>query len=240
MTIRPSFSTLLSSIVILAAFTALCALGIWQVKRLAWKEGIISKLDAAYAHTADSAPLDLTSIQPGDYSYGWVEGIFMPDKALLLGPRTREGRIGNDLIVPLKIKDRTLLINMGWTDAALEDLPITHVQDKKIRFAGLAFTPSWNRFTPDNDPAQDLWFKPDIQEIAQVRGLANSFPFILYAQEASYKFDATFPNNTKYYPNNNHLQYAIFWFTMAFLLLIMTGIVITSRKRGRSSPPLKA
>jgi surfeit locus 1 family protein len=230
-------SNVLSFAVILAAFSGLCALGIWQIQRLAWKEAIIAKLDAAYAYTTEPPSLDLAAIQPGDYSYGRVEGLFMPDKALLLGPRTREGRIGNDLIVPLQIESRTLLINMGWTDAPLASLPIGHVQNKTIRFAGLAFTPSWNHFTPDNDPARALWYKPDIQEIAQARGLEDPFPFILYAQDASYKFDAMFPNNTKHYPNNNHLQYAVFWFTMAFLLLVMTGIVLTKRKGGGTPPP---
>jgi surfeit locus 1 family protein len=199
----------------------LCTLGMWQVQRMDWKSDILAKLDAVYA-ASDAHPLDTADFKKGDFRYGAVTGVFMPDKALLLGPRTRGGEIGNDLVVPLRTASGTILVDMGWTATTdLARLPIHHVQGKKIRFEGLARIPAWNHFTPDNEPQQNRWYKPVIAEIAAAKNLENPLPFFLYAENASYKFDAEFPNNERWQPPNNHLQYALFWFAMAATLTIV-------------------
>lgn len=195
----------------------LCALGTWQIQRLAWKNDIIARLDKAY-ETQGATALNLDT-PPHDYSYGRVKGRFLPDQAFLLGPRTQNKKIGNDLIVPLLIDKHTLFINMGWSDSPLYKMPIRHLQGKNVWFEGLIVTPHWNSFTPQNEPDKDLWYRLDTREIATIKNLPDAYPFILRAEHASHKFDAAFPNNEKLYPNNNHLQYALFWFAMAIALL---------------------
>ncbi len=209
-----------ATIMTVLGIAVLCTLANWQLQRLAWKSEIIAKLDAAY-ESENSKPLDIENFEDGDFTYGHVSGTFLPHKALLLGPRTKDEKIGNHLIVPLKQKNATILINMGWTEWNLEELPIHHLKNKKVWFEGLARAPYWNSFTPDNVPKQDLWYKPDIHNIATAKDLKNPAPFILYAEHASHKFDAAFPNNKRWSPNNNHLQYAIFWFTMALTLAVI-------------------
>lgn len=211
---------LLASILALIGIAILCGLGTWQLQRLAWKNDIISKLNTAYA-SKDAPAIESLAINEDDFIYASAEGIFLADKALLIGPKTHDNKIGHDLIVPLKLKDSTLLVNMGWTDGALETLPIHHVNGKHVRVEGLARKSSWNAFTPANNPATNEWYKPDITEIAAVRNLENPLPVFLYAERASYKFDASFPNNERWHPNNNHLQYAAFWFTMAGILVVI-------------------
>ena len=207
----------------LIGIAILCTLGTWQIQRLAWKTDIIEKLEAAY-EGENSQALDIKKLEEGTFTYGRVSGIFMPHKALLLGPKTKDQKIGYDLIVPVKQKNTTVLVNMGWTDEALKDLPIYHLKNKRVWFEGLARTPGWNSFTPDNVPAENLWYKPDIQNIAAAKALKNPAPFILYAENASHKFDAAFPNNTRWEPKNDHLQYAVFWFVMAGVLAIIYGL----------------
>ncbi|MEZ5814571.1 MAG: SURF1 family protein [Alphaproteobacteria bacterium] len=210
----PFWATLFTALGVLI----LCSLGTWQVQRLAWKNNLIDKLNRAY-ETEEAAPLDLENITNQEFTYGRVSGIFMPDKALLLGPRTMNKEIGHDLLVPLKTQNRTLIVNMGWTGAPLDKQPIYHLQGKKVWFEGLARTPKWNSFTPENRPEQNAWYKADIEEIAQAKNLDAPYPFILRAEHASHKFDAAFPNNPRLLPNNNHLQYAFFWFAMAAALM---------------------
>ncbi len=212
-----------ATIFTLLGIAVLCTLGNWQLQRLEWKSAIIAKLDAAY-ESDHSQPLNTENFEAGDFRYGAIEGIFQPGKAILLGPKTKDKEIGYDLIVPLKTKEGTLLVNMGWTEYAIKDLPIHHVKGRNIRFEGLARVPRWNAFTPANEPEEELWFKPDIAEITTVKALKNPLPFMLFAESASYKFDAAFPNNQRWNPNNNHLQYAIFWFAMAGVLAIIYGL----------------
>jgi len=213
----PFWATLLT----LLGIAILCALGTWQLQRLAWKNDILQKLDTAY-ESEKSQKMDTADFKDGEFRYGEIGGIFMPDKAILLGPKTKDSKIGYDLIAPIKHKKGTILVNMGWTESSkLEDLPIYYVSGKFVRFEGLARKPGWNSFTPDNDPAENLWYKPDIEEIAAVKELKNPLPFMFYAERSSYKFDGQFPNNQRWSPNNNHFQYALFWFFMAGALALI-------------------
>lgn len=222
----PFWATLLT----LLGLIVLCGLGAWQVQRLAWKQDIITKLDQAYEGQS-SAALDLDNITD-NFAYGRVSGRLLADKALLLGPRTQNKEIGNDLIVPLQTNGRTLLINMGWSNWPLEDMPIKHLNGKTVWFEGLINTPHWNSFTPPNEPDKDLWYRADINEIAEVKALKEPYPFVLRAEHASHKYDAAFPNNERLYPNNNHLQYAFFWFAMATALIVIYVLrFITNNKK---------
>jgi len=208
-----------ATIFTLIGIIILCGLGSWQVKRLQWKTTIIEKLDEQYAQPENSV-INFENTQ--DFYYGGINGVFLPDKALLLGPKTKDGKIGKDLIVPLDLEQGTLLVNMGWTDIQdKKNLPIHHLKGKRIKFSGLARKPDWNIFTSQNSPTNDLWFRADIQEIATVKELKETLPYILYAQSANYKFDAAFPNNERWYPRNKHRDYALFWFCMAFILAVV-------------------
>ncbi len=209
----PFWATLLT----ILGLCVLCVFGTWQLQRLAWKNDIISQLNQAY-DSPQNAALKLEEITGNELIYGRVNGIFMPDKALLLGPRTSNKEIGNDLLVPLKIGKNTLIINMGWTPYPLDQQPIHHLKSRKVWFEGLIRKPKWNAFTPENLPEKDIWYKADIEEIAKTKSLKAPYPFILRAENASHKFDAAFPNNHRLLPNNNHLQYAFFWFAMAAAL----------------------
>lgn len=221
----PALPTLLT----ILGVAILCGLGTWQVYRLAWKTEIIARLDAAYGGER-SKPLDIKAFEDEMFGFGRLEGIFLPEKALLIGPKTRDGEIGKDLIAPLKTPQGTVLIDMGWTQYPLDELPIYHLSGKKVWFEGLAYRPTWNSFTPENDPQNDVWYKPDTEEIARDKNLENVLPFMFRALHASHKMDAQFPNNEPWYPNNNHLYYTIFWFTMAGVMIVIYALRFIIKK----------
>ena len=198
------------------ALCILCALGTWQLKRLAWKQDILQKLDTAYENNL-ATPLDFKTLQntDSDFAYGRIVGTLLPDKALLLGTITKNERIGKNLIIPLTTDQGTVLINLGWTDQTLTNLNIENLNNQTIEIEGLARKPGWNAFTPNNEPESELWYKPDITEIARLKNLENPAPYMLYAHKASVQLPADLPNNIRWQPKNDHLQYAIFWFAMA-------------------------
>ncbi|MCB1651180.1 MAG: hypothetical protein KDI46_03920 [Alphaproteobacteria bacterium] len=202
----------------------LCALGTWQLQRLAWKEGLIAQLDAAYA-TKSSEPIALYQKVAPEYEYGTVNGRFLANKAFLLGPpQMHDEQAGYDLVVPLETEAGTLLVNMGWTPYSLKAQPIYHAQGQPVSFTGLLRLPRWNTFTPLNVPEKDVWFRLDMQEVAAAKDLKDIYPAYLLADSASYKFDAAFFGDgdvRRVYPPNNHLQYAMFWFAMAGALVVV-------------------
>ncbi len=212
----PFWATLLT----IFSIIILCGLGYWQVQRLAWKQGIMDKLANAY-ESGSAKVIDFQALDADEFVYGSAFGVFRADKALMLEPRVLDDVVGAHLIVPLETSQGTLLINMGWSDLTKGDLPIMQENKKDFRVEGLARSVSWNDFTPENQPENDSWYKLDIDEIARVKQLDNPINFVLFAEKSSEDFDGMFPNNQRWQPNNNHKQYAFFWFAMAGVLFVI-------------------
>lgn len=216
---RPPFW---ASILTLCGAGILCTLGTWQLQRLTWKTEIIEKLSAAYA-VGEVKDLDIQALGDVDFIYGRVKGRFLSDKAFLFGVRVKDEKPGADLIVPVRTKEGDVLVNLGFATGALEVQPIHHLKNKSVWFEGLARNVRWNAFTPENRPEKNIWYRLDWAQIEAAKDLKNLAPAVVYAERASHKFDAAFPNNERTYPNNNHLQYALFWFAMAGVLIVVYG-----------------
>jgi surfeit locus 1 family protein len=209
-----------ATIFMLCGVGVLCLLGSWQLQRLAWKTELIAKLDAAYADEANKN-LDLRTLENSDFTYGRITGRAHGDKAFLLGVRMQDEKPGADLIVPVTVDTQTLLVNLGFVTGRLEDQPLERLQGKKIDFSGLVRAPSWNRFTPENQPEKNIWYRLDIEQIAAAKNLPSPVPMVLYAERTSTDLGENLPNNRRILPNNNHLQYALFWFAMAGVLIVI-------------------
>lgn len=220
----------------LTGVVTLCFLGTWQLQRLAWKNDIITRLDQAQKNEEENLKIkDLQNLglEELPLAYGSVNGTLLSGQEILIGPKTKEGEIGYHLVTPLKMKKGgTILINRGWVPENSKDPKHrAHLKARgNVRFTGIFRKPDWNMFTSRNSPKNDLWFRGDIDEIAQAKGLSNTAPVMLYAQSASRKFDAHQMHAPGWRPRNEHKQYALFWFGMAGILLIIFGIY-TFRRR---------
>lgn len=217
----PFWATLLTILGVII----LCSLGTWQLQRLAWKNELITKLENSYNASGKNV-LDLDTINSGDLPYGRVKGQLLTPKGLFLGYETREinglNQPGKILITPLKTESGNILIQMGWWPLSQSNRSIYKgYRGEEIWLEGLIKKPSWNVFTPDNDPPSDIWYKIDTEQIAEAKNIENLYPFILVADKASPGFSEIYPNNERWEPNNNHAQYALFWFTLAGALIII-------------------
>jgi surfeit locus 1 family protein len=211
----PFWATLLTILGVLV----LCGLGSWQVQRLQWKQDILDKLEAAYNNPIDNPAI--AEMDEDSFTYGKIEGRFLFEKSILLGHTIKNETTGQFLITPLKIDQGTLLINLGFNKYSepLENHYLEAFSGEAITFTGIIRKPKWNSFTPENDPEKDTWYRLDISQIAKAKGLENPLPMAMYADSASKKFDGQYPNNERWQPNNNHMQYAFFWFTLAGALI---------------------
>lgn len=219
-----------ATVFMLCSVAVLCGLGTWQIQRLQWKQDILQKLETAYESGADQT-LGPDALEEQDFSFGRTQGVFLPGKAFLTGPRTHDSRVGNDLIMPLKTGRGTLLVNLGWTDQSLNDLPLKNLKKQTVRLEGLARRPDWNIFTPENQPQNDQWYRLDIGEIATTKNLDAPWPFILYAERMQPPALPEFPNTKRWNPPNNHLGYALFWFTMAGVLVAVYVLRFIGEKK---------
>lgn len=219
----PFWATILTIIGVII----LCSLGAWQIKRLAWKEGLLADIDQAYQvdvnkNLIGSAQLLDAYHQNRLVLRGTVIGSYQQNKTFKLGPRPRKGKQGFHLYTPLKMLDGgMILINRGWVPA---DVNLPMPPQGSVRVSGLIRKPDApNEFTPPNNPGDDEWFNIDFAQIATVKKLPDLAPYVLYV-EGRDTGALPIPVGEKPELYNNHKAYAIFWFMMAGLMAVFYGL----------------
>lgn len=216
----PLWPTILSALGIFI----LCSLGTWQLHRLEWKTKLLSDIAA---QKSTFRQFNITDLAPENvYQSGEIEGRFLYDKELRIIPRTAGGKVGAHLITPLLLNNgQTLLVNRGWIPADYQDPPQPQAISPSFHVAGMIRTPEKpNMFIPANAPETDQWYSFDIAAMAKAKALDNILPVLFY------EIDLTNGAHSIVYPDanaltlnipNNHLQYALFWFAMAGVLLLI-------------------
>ncbi len=206
----------------LAGAGVLISLGIWQAQRLAWKEGILAEIEARIM--AAPVALPVTPDPEADrYLPVEVTGRLSPDPLRVLVSRKQVGA-GYRLVTALDMAaqdggGRRVLVDLGFVrvDQALPDLPRGPVTVT----GNLHWPDDRNSATPDNDVAGNIWFARDI---AQMADLLEADPLLVIARQMSEKITGVtpLPVDTRAIPND-HLSYAITWFSLAAIWLVMTG-----------------
>lgn len=231
---------LVPTVMTLCGAAILFALGTWQIQRLQWKNDIIARLEAGYASGANAPvlgddQLSAWSVEENPIGHGTVEGRFLRDKSILLGPRTNEGRVGYHLLIPLEREGgRVLIVNAGWVDSLWQDTleeRLAQLPAEDVIATGVVHRPDWSSFASKNAPAQAMWFRADIDEIAAAKNLQSPYPFILYAQTITPPLPGVIPHAERWLPRNKHLQYALFWYALCLCLLGVYGAYLYSARK---------
>lgn len=211
---------LFAYILFFAGLFTLIGLGAWQCQRLQWKEVIIADLDVQYERLpTKSALLSRARIDEvmasGDpvFVIDKVQGRFLNNKIVFVGPRSINGTMGYDVIAPMDTGEGTLLVHLGWLEDEKRDT-VTLPGTRTI-LHGVARMPDYSRFASNNNPAQDIWLRIDIGQIAQARTLTNVWPVVFYVYESTEALQGIVMAQEKWYPRNKHFQYMLFWFGMA-------------------------
>ncbi|ESR24933.1 SURF1 family protein [Lutibaculum baratangense] len=216
------------------AFSILCALGYWQVQRLAWKEQLIAAAETRA--TAPAVPLppaaEWPSLDPEDYEYRSVSatGHFRHDREVhayttLSEPRGSSGGQGYWVLTPLDLQDGSgsVVVNRGFVPDERKD-PATRQEglvEGEVTVEGLMRAPqtgSW--MLPDDDPQRNVWFTRDPEKIAAVEGLDGPVaPFTIDQVGPAPPGGLPQPGETRLQFENSHLGYAITWFGLAAALV---------------------
>ena len=208
----------------------LLALGIWQVQRLAWKEGVIADINARIAAPAVALP---ASPDPETDAYLPVAmtGQLVGDTLRVLVSQKKIGA-GYRLITALETADARVLVDRGFitTDTKLADLPAGPVTVT----GNLQWPKEIDSYTPAPDIAGNIWFARDVAQMAQT---LDTQPILLVAREIEGDDPnvSPLPVDTTRIPND-HLQYAITWFSLAVIWLAMTYLFLSRRARRGEQP----
>jgi surfeit locus 1 family protein len=218
---------ILASILFVAAFFTLCGLGVWQLKRLEWKNEIISALDAEFNLDTAQNEIKPSDIK-GDFRFkrGTLRGVLDYSAQIRIGPRTHESQPGNFIFTPLRLTDGTyVMVNRGWAPQNWVPEDETKTPEGEILITGLIRKPDdHNSFTPDNVPEKNEWYYFNAGEIAAAKNIAPISPYVLYPDPPEVFINYPLATNSRPQFKNDHLQYAIFWFTMAVVLCVIYAL----------------
>ena len=231
----------IGSLAVLAALATLIGLGTWQVERRAWKHALIAHIEARIHAPAVVLPGRIDDPRPWDYRHVRATGHFLHDHELHLANRVRDGEAGVDVVTPLVRPDGdVVLVDRGWVPLDLAD-PARRGQGQvpgTVTVAGIARIPAGpGYFTPPNDPARGFWITADIKAMARAMGLGPALPVVLEADATPNPGGWPRGGGTRVTLRDEHLQYAITWYSLAVALVV---IVLVSRRRRATRPGPRA
>ena len=207
----------------------LTSLGVWQLQRLAWKEGILAEMDDLLSgepvELIDRSKLDLPRFTPVS-----VEGRTTGDEVHVLTSVPGVGP-GYRLISAFETGEGLrILLDEGFIPAAAK------TEDRgaaELAVIGNLHLPEEvDGFTPEPDREANIWYARDVPAIAEVLEAEAAAMVIVRSIESGSPRAAPLPLDTSGIPNN-HLGYAVQWFGLAIVWAGMT-LFLLWRIRKRS------
>jgi surfeit locus 1 family protein len=174
-----------------------------------------------------------------DYWPVTVSGIFHHDRERHY-LATWRGQSGFHVLTPLELADgRFLFVNRGFVPYDRKE-PATRQEGQipgTVEIGGLARVappekPSF--IVPDNDPARNIFYWKDLPAMARSAGLDEEavYPFYVDADEAPNPGDLPAGGVTLINLPNNHLQYAVTWYGLAFALVCVLAVWFWRGRKG--------
>ncbi|CAM3614966.1 SURF1 family protein [Thalassospira profundimaris] len=203
----------------------LLGLGSWQVDRLFWKKDLIEMRQAQAQMPPIAVPTDTILDPDMAFRAAYAEGRYLNDQEKYLMARTRRGNVGFQLITPLEQEDgRIILVNRGWVPQDYRE-PETRPQsliEGPVRVSGVLRLPSEKHWAqPENDAIRNQWFYVDVNHMAEDTGADLASPYYLELDDTPIPGGLPIGGQAKVELPNNHLEYAITWYSLALTLIVM-------------------
>lgn len=233
---RSGFRLLVILTLALAGALGFGALGVWQVRRMAWKHALIAKVESRVnaAPVAAPGPAAWADVAGEEYRRVRVAGQFLHDRETLTQAVTRLGG-GFWVMTPLRADAGFIvLVNRGFVppDRRAQATRREALPGGRVEVTGLLrLTEPGGGFLRNNDPAAGRWHSRDVAAIASQQGLERMAPGAF----APYFIDAGGVPNPGGYPvggltvvrfSDNHLVYAVTWFALALMTAAAAVFVI--------------
>ena len=218
------------------AFAILIGLGVWQLQRLKWKEGLLAHLAALAA--APARPLEpvLDGLSQGrevSFIRVSVNCPGLATAAFLEVYDLRNGQAGQRLVSACAVQSaryRSVLVDRGYlADTVTDRPPIGPAAAEPLRIVGVLRPPERGNFaTPKNTSAH--WYIRDVRAMAAVLKAPAPAPIILFAETSTNPaFKALVPAPLPVEVPNRHFEYALTWFGLAGGLVGVYAAVLSKK-----------
>ncbi|OHB33738.1 MAG: hypothetical protein A2882_05465 [Phenylobacterium sp. RIFCSPHIGHO2_01_FULL_70_10] len=218
------------------AFAILCALGVWQVQRLAWKTELLRQIETR--STAPPAALErvLARADGEDLGFYRVQVVCpgLDTAPFLQLYALKDGQAGSRLISACPLAEGpygAILVDRGFVPDTVSARPPVADAGRPVEVVGVLREPEPGNFvTPDNRPGENQWFSRDVAAMAQALGARDPAPVFLLAETPTNPdFPALQPAPLPGEIPNRHLEYALTWFGLAGALIAVYAAMLWRR-----------
>lgn len=219
------------------AFAILVSLGVWQLQRLKWKEGILAHVAALQAAKPVPVGPILDAVAKGrdaDFTRASATCPGLAHAPFLELYALRGPQAGSRLVSACEVESaayRTILVDRGFV---ADDDPARPSVDPSARapvtIIGVLRRPERaSLFAPKNRPPR--WFTRDIPAMARALGAPAPAPLVLMAETSSNpELKGLDPTPLPPDIPNRHFEYALTWFGLAAALLGVYAARLFGRK----------
>lgn len=231
--------------VALTATVILLGLATWQLMRLAEKNALLTTVearmnDAPVILNGRAARTDTQAWENLHYRAVTLQGRFLPLFQFKLVPRTYEGQVGYQLVMPLELADRqVVLVNRGFVADGVAMMPAA---DEVVTIQGIAHIPQAEKpaYRPENVPSRGIWSWVDLKAMSHETGMRNVAPIIVYETRDSARDSFPIGGQLPLPSHNRHWHYAVTWYCLALALMGVWIMSSTPKKPTQDDTRTKA
>ena len=207
----------------------LCGLGVWQVKRLAWKNALIAQLEERLTAKPIALADALVRLKAGEdveYLRVVVDAPSAPRK-VLLKQTVLNSEAAWEGIAGIRTSDgNEVLVDLGASVEGASEVTGSTQFEALLRRHGLGR----GYFDPENNISANRFFWWDLAAMQKALALNNS-PAVVLQLVGAQENSRFIPAEPKVELNNNHLGYALTWFGLAAALAGVAGVFVFGRGR---------
>lgn len=205
------------------ALVVLIGLGVWQLQRRAEKHALLDQIQSRGEMAP--APIEIL-LATGDYAAhrrATAVGAFNHEKeAYVYAPRSDRGptQLGKKVITPFLLQSGgVILVDRGWVDDFWPDRDKSVPEPEgDVEIEGtLRASSAPNTFTPPSDVKKRLFYARDSAAIAKFMGVSLQSQLVFEQTKRLGNPEPLEPGKLKI--PDNHLNYALTWFSLALVLV---------------------
>ncbi len=236
----PKLKLLILNLFVIFTFIVLLCLGSWQLDRKGQKAELLDQIKRTSYETILLDNIEITAENLNDWLYRKVsiEGRYMNGLearvfANLSNPRGEFGGAGYWILTPFIVKDNdVLIINRGFVPQK-NTSNYTKYNDTEYDVSIEGYIKRYeknNIFTPEADFIEKVTYLFNKEDLSKIFGIEINTIFYIDLIDTDIKLPQS--NETKLTFSDNHLSYAITWYSLATVLLFiyLYSIMISRRK----------
>jgi cytochrome oxidase assembly protein ShyY1 len=241
----------------LAMVALFVGLALWQLQRRVEKHALIAALTERLAANpmALPPPSQWSALVPAKDEFRRVRFTAtyakLPDAMVYsAGSAVRDDIAGPGTwaFLPARLASgETVAVNTGFVqntmqDRAQQDRAVARlITGEPVTLTGyIRFPEAAGLLTPSENPAKRLWFARDHLAMARALGWGEVAPFYIDLEQPMPQSGIPKPGPLDVHLNDDHLQYAITWFTLAGAVVIAFAVWWRAQRRGLQEPPPEA